>query len=113
RRATALNPHQIAAYDQAAAWLINLNRGGEARSVLQQGLANGPDLPNFHWRMFLIAAAENNEREMQQELAWSEKSATGYWVLWGLGHLQFSRGQPARADETFRRGVAVAGKRAV
>jgi tetratricopeptide (TPR) repeat protein len=113
REAIALNPRAAPAYEIATGALMDLNRAAEARATLRQALAVNSDLGMIHFCAVRIAAVENKEREIEQEIAWAEKSAEGGWIYWALGHLQFARGQPARAGETFRRLIDLTGNHEV
>src|SRR5439155_19223579 len=105
RQAMSLDPKGAAPYDLAAIALIGLNRGDEARAVIEKALASGLDSPYFHQKLLQIAAAESDQGSIEKEMAWAQKNHLGYTGLYAHGILAFSRGQPAEAERDFRKAV--------
>lgn len=91
--------------------LMGLNRAGEARAVLENAVARGFAQPHFHWSLQEIAVAENDQKAIEKEFAWGEKSPLGDWIIQEHGMTALARGRPAGADRDFRQAVDVALRR--
>src|SRR5439155_16936304 len=94
-----------------AANLMRLTRGGEARAVLQKAAAMQFSTPLIHWRLQQISFADNDQKSIEWELAWAEKSSVGDWIIQEHGMIALDRGHPAAGEGDFRRAVDVALRR--
>ncbi len=111
RQAMVLAPQAAQPYYLVATALMGLNRGSEARAVLQKAAAMQFSIPVIHWRLQQIAFADNDQKSIERELAWAEKSSVGDWIIQEHGMIALDRGHPAAGEGDFRHAVDVALRR--
>ena len=108
RRAMQLPPRRLGPYDLATIALLGLNRGAEARASLRQAHAAGLESAFLHVRSVMIAAAEDDQRTIDAEIAWGRTHPIGYFVLYTAADALFSRGAPRVAKRYFGEAVDLA-----
>jgi serine/threonine protein kinase/predicted Zn-dependent protease len=99
--------HSLARANLALA-LIGLNRFDEAREVIEQGLARGPDSIRFHNRLYLIAFLKGDAEAMQRQVAWCAGKPEEYQMREIQARSFAFAGRRRKAGENFAQAAALA-----
>ncbi|MGI8734130.1 MAG: protein kinase domain-containing protein [Pyrinomonadaceae bacterium] len=106
--AKRLNPNARYPYANMAMAYMGLNRLEEAKTILQEALAQRPDFPDYHFILYQIAFAQEDRTAMQQQIDWYVGKPAEYDSF----NLQFQSaaysGQVSKAREANQRAMELA-----
>jgi serine/threonine protein kinase/Flp pilus assembly protein TadD len=108
--AIRLSPNRTQPYSNLAIALMCLNRFAEAKAVYEQAMAQGLDSTGFHWGLYQIGFAQNDESLMQQQTSWLSGKSNEYEALdWQAKTSAFS-GQLEKAEQFSIRAIELASR---
>jgi eukaryotic-like serine/threonine-protein kinase len=108
RVALSLDADQSLSRANLALALIGLNRFDEAREVIEQGQARGPDSIRFHNRLYLIAFFKGDAQAMQRHVAWCAGKPDEYQMREIQARSFAFAGRRREAGENFAQAAAMA-----
>ena len=111
RKSITLDPNWSYSYLIEAHALRHLNRGAEARAVLELAVSRKFDSQYIRGDLFLIGAIQNDERLMQRQVQWAANNPMGDWVFASQGESALSHGRGGEALASFRHAADVANAR--
>jgi tetratricopeptide (TPR) repeat protein/tRNA A-37 threonylcarbamoyl transferase component Bud32 len=106
--ARIINPNRSFAFINIAAALMGQGHFQEARAVLEKILAEEQDSASAHVVLLMVHAARGDAEGMKQQLDWAKGKESEAMMYFLLGQAMASRGELAKARETFRHTVELA-----
>jgi tetratricopeptide (TPR) repeat protein len=107
REALRLEPTSTLRYANVADTYLNLNRFTEARATVEEAEAKKLDSVGLHFILYLLAFLNNDEAEMERQVAWvADRPEAEVWLLATEADTTAYFGQMRKAREFFRRAVA-------
>jgi tetratricopeptide (TPR) repeat protein len=110
QEAIRLNAHALP-YAHLGFALANLNHFQEAKATLQESLARGQDAVPIHLFIYRIAFIQGDRATMQQQIDWARGKPVEEDLHYEEGRMAMFNGQVRRAEESFRRRIALAEQR--
>jgi len=110
RRAIRANPNESHLYMNTSTILIRLNRFDEARETIRQAQRLNLDHPMYRFNLYLIALAQGNATEAQQQLELMRKADGEAVVLAFEARTAILAGQWSKAQDLYKRAAASFGK---
>jgi serine/threonine protein kinase/tetratricopeptide (TPR) repeat protein len=106
--AKRLNPNARYPYANMAMAYMGLNRFEEAKTILQEALAQRPDFPDYHFILYQIAFAQENHAAMQQQIDWYLGKPAEYDSFNMQSQAAAYSGQVSKARELNQRAMELA-----
>jgi eukaryotic-like serine/threonine-protein kinase len=110
REAIRLSPHALTYYQLAYAF-AKLNRFEEAKATFAESLARGQDSIFVRIELYRIAFIQGDRATMQQQVDWARGKPDEERMQYEEGRMAMFNGQVSRAEESFRRRLALAEQR--
>ncbi|PYQ50897.1 MAG: hypothetical protein DMF59_09530, partial [Acidobacteria bacterium] len=107
REALSIDPKRPFAYIMSSIALRGLNRGAEAKAILERASANHVDAPHLHQQRFRLAVMDDDLIAMQQQHDWAATNPMGDMVVYYDGDLALSHGQLRKASSEIRKAVDI------
>jgi len=107
RASMELNPDNGDAYAVMADTFLCLNRSDEAKRIARQGLARGLRSPLVHAALFVAAFLENDQKEMQAQIAAASADGTGGQSLAWHSDAEAYAGRLRQSQDDSRRAVEI------
>jgi eukaryotic-like serine/threonine-protein kinase len=99
-----INPGDVVGMANEGQNLMNLNRPGEARKVLNQGLARKPGVDVLHLASYVVDFNDHNADDMAKQAAWFDDKPDSQHELFGAqSDTEAYYGHQAKARELTRR----------
>jgi serine/threonine protein kinase/Flp pilus assembly protein TadD len=99
-----VNPGDVTGMANEGQNLMNLNRPGEARKILEQGLARKPNVDVLHLGLYVVDFNEHNAADMVKQTAWFDDKPDFQHELFGAeADTEAYYGHQAKARELTRR----------
>jgi eukaryotic-like serine/threonine-protein kinase len=106
--AKRLNPNARYPYANMAMAYMGLNHLEEAKTILQEALAQRPDFPDYHFILYQIAFAQENRTAMQQQIDWYLRKPAEYDSFNMQSQAAAYSGQVSKARDLTQRAMELA-----
>jgi serine/threonine protein kinase len=99
------NPRILKGYYDTQLALTELNRVGDAKTVLKKAIVNGFDIPPIHDVLLYLAYGEDDEQGQNRETEWLRSHQAEPFVLQEQAHAHAALGHALKARELYRVGA--------
>ena len=106
--AKRLNPNARYPYANMAMAYMGLNHLEEAKTILQEALAQRPDFPDYHFILYQIAFAQGDHPAMQRQIDWYSGKPAEYDSFNMQSQAAAYSGQVSKARELNQRAMELA-----
>ncbi len=107
REANQINPRAYVPYVSIGTALLRLNRIDEARTHIEQALAQGLGTATSHRDLYQIGFIKNDSALMQRQIDWASESRNEYHALLWQARSESFAGRLRQAQELYRRSASM------